>query len=424
LVTDDEGAPVGGVPVQLLDPAGSPVATATTGPKGRVAWTWLATGPGKWRVQGNVVAADPAVTGSADVRVLRGTTGLSAPARTRARSEAAVTVPVSVSWEQTGRILSGRDVLVQRRRGSGRWVAVDTVRTGKTGVARVRLSSWRQATFRVRATATSVYKASPSSVVQLSTTPRGRVVRRLRGKPEPRRGPSGPGVAPVGAGANSHVARIPDAVWRRMVGISWQPGCPVGRDRLRLVSVNYWGFDGYRRRGRLVVHEGIAPATARAFTRLYNAGYPIRQMRLVDAYGRSRYRGANDYASMAADNTSGFNCRYVVGAEPRRILSPHAYGVAIDINPWENPYNDGRRVHPSRAWISRTLKHPAILRSGSPGVNAMRAEGFFWGGAWARFDYHHFERWSGARSTTLQAAQQQLEAFRLDTERAGRAAAG
>ena len=63
---------------------------------------------------------------------------------------------------------------------------------------------------------------------------------------------------------------------------------------------------------------------------LYRLRFPIRQMRLVDAYG------ADDHRSMDADNTSAFNCRFVAGSPG--VWSEHAYGRAIDVNPVENPY--------------------------------------------------------------------------------------
>ncbi|HEX5523610.1 MAG TPA: hypothetical protein VFX53_09185, partial [Pedococcus sp.] len=76
--------------------------------------------------------------------------------------------------------------------------------------------------------------------------------------------------AAVGAGANATVEPVPGGVWDRMVGYSWTPGCPVGRSALRYVSVNFWGFDGRRSRGAVVVNGSIAGQTAAAFSRLYD----------------------------------------------------------------------------------------------------------------------------------------------------------
>ncbi|NQU37575.1 MAG: carboxypeptidase regulatory-like domain-containing protein [Actinobacteria bacterium] len=145
--------------------------------------------------------------------------------------------------------------------------------------------------------------------------------------------------APKGNGAKSVSRKIPRSVWRSMKGLTWSRGC-TSRNRLRLIEVNYRGFDGYRHRGQMIVSRSIGHKMARAFKRLYNKKFPIRQMKPVDSFGKNQggRPGANDYKSMAADNTSGFNCRYVVGRESQRVRSPHASGRSIDINPWENPY--------------------------------------------------------------------------------------
>lgn len=201
--------------------------------------------------------------------------------------------------------------------------------------------------------------------------------------------------APVGSGANAKIRRIPDAVWKRMLGVSWSPGC-MARSRLRYVTVNYWGFDGYRHRGEVVLSAGSAGRYAKVLSELYDQGYPIRQMRLVDDFGRSRWKGANDYASMAADNTSGFNCRYVVGREERRVMSPHAYGYALDINPFENPYVSRKGIYPSSMWLSRAIGHPAVLTTTHPALRIFTRNCIRWCGAYA--DYHHFEAGSGCRS--------------------------
>src|SRR5690606_15348214 len=103
----------------------------------------------------------------------------------------------------------------------------------------------------------------------------------------------------TGAGAAAVVLGIPDGVWNQMRGRSWHAGCPVGRDGLRLVRVNYYDYDGYRRRGELVVSAAAAGQVAGAFTALHDRRFPIRSMYRVDRFGWSgRLGGADDYASM------------------------------------------------------------------------------------------------------------------------------
>ena len=252
------------------------------------------------------------------------------------------------------------------------------------------------------ATTTATSTPSPTSTPSASTTAVPRQVRPATGMlaPVPRAGTE-PRVrfpanaAAVGAGANARVSTVPDAVWSRMVGYSWTPGCPVGRADLRYVTVNFWGFDGKRSHGAVVVHASIATRTAQAFTRLYDQRFRIRQMRVMDrAWGHNpKGPGANDYAAMDADNTSAFNCRYVGGQEERKQYSNHAYGRAIDVNDWENPYRDDQgRVWPDQWFVTHRSPAAGVFPSaGSAAARAFTGLGFRWGGLWAAPDYQHFE---------------------------------
>jgi D-alanyl-D-alanine carboxypeptidase len=193
--------------------------------------------------------------------------------------------------------------------------------------------------------------------------------------------------APVGgasAAFRSSVTRLPPSVRERIVGSSWQSGCPVPLRKLRLVRVSIHRFDGGTRLGRLILHRRAAPKIVVVMHQLYRHGYPIRRMRLVDAYG------ADDERSMAADNTSAFNCRVVAGTSS---WSMHAYGLALDLNPIENPYVSGSHVSPAAGapYADRTSTDPAVIHAGDAVVRAFRSVGWGWGGSWtgAR-DYQHF----------------------------------
>ena len=178
---------------------------------------------------------------------------------------------------------------------------------------------------------------------------------------------------------------IDAATRERMTGVSWRPGCPVGLADLRLLKVRHWGFDGRVHRGRLVVHEDSARGLVRVLRRLFRLHFPIRRMRLVDAYG------ADDHRSMAADNTSAFNCRFVSGT---RRWSEHAYGRAIDVNPVENPYadSDGYVSPPAGApYRDRSQRVKGLIHRGGNVVRAFAAIGWEWGGYWSwPKDYQHF----------------------------------
>jgi D-alanyl-D-alanine carboxypeptidase-like protein len=172
---------------------------------------------------------------------------------------------------------------------------------------------------------------------------------------------------------------------------SWHRGCPVAPAQLRRLRVSYWGFDRRAHTGVLVVNaRAVAPLT-RVFARLYAKRFPIRRMRPIDAYGGS------DERSLAADNTAAFNCRYAVAPGPKR-WSSHAYGLAIDVNPVENPYVLNGRVHPraGRAFLDRSRIRRGMAVRGGVLVNAFTSVGWAWGGRWASSpDYQHFSASGG-----------------------------
>jgi hypothetical protein len=167
------------------------------------------------------------------------------------------------------------------------------------------------------------------------------------------------------------------------LGASYHAGCPVGPAQLRRLRLSYWGFDGQPHTGTLVVHADAVDAMAGAFRRLYDARFPIRQMLTVDHYG------ADDRASMAADNTSAFNCRFVSGTTR---WSQHAFGHAIDVNTIENPYVQGSYVSPpaGAAYTDRSKIRPGMAYDGGALVEAFAAVGWQWGGRWSTPDYQHF----------------------------------
>ena len=172
---------------------------------------------------------------------------------------------------------------------------------------------------------------------------------------------------------------------------SWHPGCPVAPSGLRRLRLSYWGFDGRPHSGALIVSaQAVAPLTS-VFARLYAARFPLRRLRPIDAYGGS------DERSLEADNTAAFNCRYAVAPGPKR-WSVHAYGLAVDVDPVENPYLEGGRVHPraGRAFLDRSRYRPGMATRGGLLVRAFAAVGWQWGGRWTGSpDYQHFSATGG-----------------------------
>jgi len=164
---------------------------------------------------------------------------------------------------------------------------------------------------------------------------------------------------------------------------SYRAGCPVGPAQLRALRISHWGFDGRRRLGSIVIARRVVDDVVDVFRQLWAERFPIRRLQPVSAY-----RGS-DHASMAADNTSGFNCRFV-GSTTR--WSMHAYGEAIDVNPVENPYVQGGRVSPpaGRAYVDRSRDRKGMALDNGVLVRAFASVGWKWGAGFG--DYQHFSR--------------------------------
>lgn len=170
------------------------------------------------------------------------------------------------------------------------------------------------------------------------------------------------------------------------LGETWNASCPMGPSRLRLVTVSYVDFHGQARIGELVVHQGLVYSVRRIFQDLYDQRFPIRRIETMD-----RFHGDDD-RSMAWDNTSAFNCRRITGGSG---WSRHAWGVAIDLNPRENPYVRGSTILPpdGAPYVDRDRDAPGMVHAGSPALRAFTSRGYEWGGAWRTLkDYQHLER--------------------------------
>jgi hypothetical protein len=156
--------------------------------------------------------------------------------------------------------------------------------------------------------------------------------------------------------------------------------------------MSHLDFKGQTVQGEMVVHKEVAEEVVRIFKELYEAGYPIRQMRLVSDFG------GNDWQSIEVDNTSAFNCRRATGSKK---WSKHSYGKAIDINPIENPYvaRNGRIAHKAslkyrkRVHKDSTYADMAVLLKEDQAVQIFRRYGWRWGGDWQSIkDYQHFSK--------------------------------
>lgn len=177
------------------------------------------------------------------------------------------------------------------------------------------------------------------------------------------------------------VSPVPDAVLARS---TWQPRCPVGRADLRYLTMSFWGFDGRPHTGEMIVNARVADEVTRVFGQLFAARFPIEEMR-VTALPELDLPPTGD-----GNNTTAFVCR------PARNLttwSAHASGLAIDVNPFCNPYVKGNLVLPelASAYVDRARRRPGMVFAGDVVVRAFGSIGWGWGGAWTSpVDIQHF----------------------------------
>ena len=177
---------------------------------------------------------------------------------------------------------------------------------------------------------------------------------------------------PPGGRFRSTIRPIGPAVRARM-GTTWKPGCPVGLADLRDVTVSFRGFDGRPHTGELVVNRRVAAAVVSVFARLYRARFPIEEMRLVTTADLEAHPTGD------GNNTAAFVCRPARG---QTRWSAHAYGLAVDVDPFQNPYRRGDLVLPelASAYLDRADRRPGMIHPGDVVTTAFAAIGWTWGG--------------------------------------------
>lgn len=184
---------------------------------------------------------------------------------------------------------------------------------------------------------------------------------------------------------------INDKVFARMWKKSYKEDCTIPRKELRYIRVLHYTQEGNIRLGELVCNKDIAQDLVEIFRELFDAKYPIERMVLIDNYD------AQDQLSMAENNTSCFNFRFVGGTKK---LSNHSQGRAIDINALYNPYvkrrsNGTLHVEPAagRAYADRTKRFKYKIDRSDLCYKLFIKHGFRWGGDWKSVkDYQHFEK--------------------------------
>jgi len=179
---------------------------------------------------------------------------------------------------------------------------------------------------------------------------------------------------------------LPEHIVELITGRTFRHDVPFGHYYLTYLTITHVDFHGVDRLGHLIVADAIGDEVLEIFREIYEARFPIYRMRLIDFYG------ADDYLSMAENNSHAFNFRYIAGT---RTISRHGLGRAIDINPIQNPYIRGGTIWPyaGRAYLDRSYIRPGMVIRGDVVYRAFTSRGWIWGGNWTSpRDYHHFER--------------------------------
>ncbi len=186
-----------------------------------------------------------------------------------------------------------------------------------------------------------------------------------------------------GSGFASRVGPAPTKVIARS---TWSPECPVRANQLDWIRLAYVGFDGKRHSGELLAHEDVSADLVTVFRDLWDARFPIEEMRIT------RKHELDLAPTGDGNNTGAFVCRPTRGGQS---FSEHAYGLAVDVNPFQNPYRRGEVVIPelASAYLDRHEKRPGMIVDDGPVVSAFDRIGWGWGGRWRTLtDLHHFSR--------------------------------
>lgn len=182
------------------------------------------------------------------------------------------------------------------------------------------------------------------------------------------------------------IKEIDDDLFEKMMNTSFYNRGHITRQDLKLLLVGHYNFDNEVQQGEIIVHEKVAEEILEIFQELYDHKYPIDKITLVHHYDGS------DDLSMADNNTHSFNDRLMTGG---KSLSHHAYGLAIDINPVQNPYVYNQTILPplGKEFLDRDKHIKGMILKDDPCYQAFISRGWQWGGDWSRpIDYQHFEK--------------------------------
>ena len=185
-----------------------------------------------------------------------------------------------------------------------------------------------------------------------------------------------------------YYTEITDEIKDRIVGKSYPSdvkNAKIGFEELNYLHILYYDFENEVQEGEIICNKAIRDDLLEVFQELYEAKYQLCSVRLVDDFD------ANDEMSMEANNTSCFNYREI---RDTGVLSRHGLGLAIDINPLNNPCVIGDSYEPLTAgeFVDRSKDFDHKIDEDDLAYKLLTEHGFFWGGSWKSVkDYQHFE---------------------------------
>lgn len=185
-----------------------------------------------------------------------------------------------------------------------------------------------------------------------------------------------------------YYTEITDEIKDRIVGKSYPSdvkNAKIGFEELNYLHILYYDFENEVQEGEIICNKAIRDDLLEVFQELYEAKYQLCSVRLVDDFD------ANDEMSMEANNTSCFNYREI---RDTGVLSRHGLGLAIDINPLNNPCVIGDSYEPLTAgeFVDRSKDFDHKIDEDDLAYKLLTEHGFFWGGNWKSVkDYQHFE---------------------------------
>lgn len=190
----------------------------------------------------------------------------------------------------------------------------------------------------------------------------------------------------------------------------WADGCPIPIERLRLLSFPFIDFDGHEQQGELLVLDAVAPHVLSIMENLYKMNFPMETVKRIETYNLTSENANSDGLPIEHNNSASFHCRPI---KDTTLFSIHAYGLAIDINPKQNPYviiqdPDSQIVKDRKPqesnivlvqpvegayYLNRSNKRAGMITPDDEVVKLFYNNGFtIWGGNWNfPLDTMHFQ---------------------------------